>query len=139
MNKTLKWILIVLGILLGLALIAAVVFHALGVSRFGYMPYGVDRFDRFGSFDRYYGRMPMMGMFPMLGFGLLRGFFGLGILALAVVGVVLLVRNGRTSRAAKAAAVPAVEAPAAPEKVCVKCGAKLEPDWVACPHCGKKQ
>ena len=73
MNKTLKWILIVLGILLGLALIAAVVFHALGVSRFGYMPYGVDRFDRFGSFDRYYGRMPMMGMFPMLGFGLLRG------------------------------------------------------------------
>ena len=136
MNKTLKWILIVLGILLGLALIAAVVFQALGMSRFGYMPYGLDRFDRFGSFDRYYGYMPMMGMFPMVGFSLLRGGFGLGILALAVIGVVLLVRNGH---AAKPAAVPTVEAPAAPARTCAKCGSTLEAGWVACPHCGKKQ
>jgi disulfide bond formation protein DsbB len=136
MNKTLKWILIVLGILLGLALIAAVVFQALGMSHLGYSLYGVDRYDRFGSFDRYYERMPMMGMFPMVGFSLLRGGFGLGILALAVIGVVLLVRNGH---AAKPAAVPTVEAPAAPARTCAKCGSTLEAGWVACPHCGKKQ
>lgn len=146
MNKTLKWILISLGILVGLLIIAALVFHAFAFNsgRMGmyFNPNGLDRdFDR-GL--RTFGRMPMMGLMPLMGFGLLRGFFGLGILALAVIGVVLLIRNGKTHEAAKtASAQPAVvETPdvaAEPVRTCKKCSKVLQSDWAVCPYCGKKQ
>lgn len=146
MNKTLKWILISLGILVGLLLIAMVVFHFVGFGRgnYGTLPYDLDRGGLYGRDLRTFGRMPMMGLMPLMGFGLLRGFFGLGILALAVIGVVLLIRNGKTHEAAKtASAQPAVvENPAAaaePERTCKKCSKVLQSDWAVCPYCGKKQ
>jgi hypothetical protein len=101
-------------------------------------PYGLDRD---GNFDGYYRnfpgirRMPMMGMMPFMGLGILRGVFGLGVLALAVIGVVLLVRNDKARRSA---VVPAVTPPE-PLRTCKYCAKPLEIEWVACPHCGKKQ
>lgn len=146
MNKTLKWILISLGILVGLLIIAALVFHAFAFNsgRMGmyFNPNGLDRdFDR-GL--RTFGRMPMMGFMPMMGLGLLRGVFGLGILALAVIGVVLLIRNGNAKHAEKMAAAQtaAPETPVIaqePEINCKKCGKTLQKDWAVCPYCGKRQ
>jgi hypothetical protein len=146
LNKTLKWILISLGIVLGLLLIAMVVFHSFagGYSRFSASdeytrPF--NRMDRFEDFQRPFGgthRMPMMTVMPMMAFGLIRGILGLGILALAVIGVVLLVRNGR----AKQVAPPVPEVPASivePARHCRHCSREINTDWVACPYCGKKQ
>jgi len=146
MNKTLKWILISLGILLGLALVAMVVMHSIGFGGLrGGMMYDLDRtpygLDRDGNFDGYYRnfpgirRMPMMGFMPLMGMGILRGVLGLGVLALAIVGVVLLVRNDKARRAA---AVPVVT-PQEPQRTCKYCAKPLDTEWVACPHCGKKQ
>ena len=146
MNKTLKWILISLGILVGLLIIAMAVFHFAGFERGYYntLPNGLDRGDLYGRGLRTFGRMPMMGLMPMMGFGLLRGVFGLGVLALAVIGVVLLIRNGKTHEAAKTAAAQpeVVETPAAvaePERTCKKCSKVLQSDWAVCPYCGKRQ
>lgn len=150
MNKTLKWILISLGILVGLLIIAAFVFHAFALNsgRMGMyfnsdqFPNGLDRgFDR-GL--RTFGRMPMMGFMPMMGLGLLRGVFGLGVLTLAVIGVVLLIRNGKVKDAGKVAAAQttAPETPVVepePEINCKKCGKSLQTDWAVCPYCGKRQ
>jgi len=148
MNKTLKWILISLGILVGLAIIASVVFHvfAFGGGRTGMMfnydrlPNGLDREGNFGGLNRNLGRMPMMGFMPMMAFGLLRGILGLGVFALAVIGVVLLVRNGKAKRDAQSVAAPLVpSATPAVEKSCKHCGKTINEDWIVCPYCGKKQ
>lgn len=146
MNKTLKWILISLGIVLGLLLITAVVFHSFagGYNRLGTQdeytrPF--NRMDRFEDFQRPFNgfhRTPMMKFMPMMGFGLIRGILGLGVLALAVIGVVLLVRNGRV----KQVAPPVTVVPGSvmePAKHCRHCSREINPDWVACPYCGKKQ
>lgn len=139
MNKTLKWVLVGLGMAVA-AFLVTMMF--IGFHRGGYsMMFGIDNY---GRGLRTFGRMPMMGLMPLMGFGLLRGFFGLGILALAVIGVVLLIRNGKTHEAAKtASAQPAVvETPAAaaePERTCKKCSKVLQSDWAVCPYCGKKQ
>ena len=146
MNKTLKWILISLGILVGLALIAMVVMHLIGFGGLrGSMmydidrtPYGLDRDGNFGGYTRNFpgiNRMPMMGMMPLMGLGILRGVLGLGVLALAVIGVVLLVRNEKARRTAVVPVVP----PQEPQRACKYCAKPLETEWVACPHCGKKQ
>lgn len=144
MNKTLKWILISLGILVALAIIASVVFHAFAFSggrtgmMFNYdrMPYGLDRDGNFGGFSRDFGRMPMMGFMPIMAFGFIRGIFGLGILALAVIGVVLLVRNGKAKRDLQSADTTPVVPPAAPVvgKSCKHCGKTFNDDWVVCPY-----
>jgi hypothetical protein len=133
MNKTLKWILIGLGI--------AIVAFLLAMVAFGFHRGGFAMMRGYGDFDglnRGYGRLPMMGFMPMMAFGLLRGIFGLGILALAVIGIVLLVRNHRAKKAVPVAPVTP-ETPAQPEKLCAKCGQPVQPDWKVCPHCGKKQ
>ena len=146
MNKTLKWILISLGIVLGLLLIAAVIFHpfAGGDSRFGASdeytrPF--NRMDRFEGFQRPFDgthRMPMMKFMPMMGFRVIRGLLGLGVLALAVIGVVLLVRSNRAKQVAPP--VPVVpESIVEPAKHCRHCSREINLDWVACPYCGKKQ
>ena len=136
MNKTLKWILIGLGIAVAAFLVALCFFvmHRGGFS----MMRGYGDFDRLG---RGFGGFPMMGFMPMMAFGLLRGIFGLGVLALAVIGVVLLVRNDKARRAAKpvdaASVVPATEQEV--ERNCKRCGRHLEEEWAICPYCGKKQ
>lgn len=135
MNKTLKWILIGLGIALAAFVIALAFF---GMHRGGFsMMRGYGDFDRLG---RGFGAFPMMGFMPMLAFGLLRGILGLGVLALAVIGVVLLVRNGKVKRDAQSVAAPVIpSATPAVEKTCKHCGNSLNEDWVVCPYCGKKQ
>ena len=146
MNKTLKWILISLGILLGLLLIAAVVFHSFagGYNRLGasdeYMrPFS--RMDRFEDYQQPFTtlrRVPMMPYMPMIAFGLIRGLLGLGVLALAVIGVVLLVRNGKSKQLAPPVQTVPDEV-AEPKRNCRHCGRDINTVWVACPYCGKKQ
>jgi hypothetical protein len=149
MNKTLKWILISLGILVGLALIAMVVMHLIGFGGLrgsmmydiDHTPYGLDRDGNFGGYSRNFpgmNRMPMRGMMPLMGLGILRGVLGLGVLVLAVIGVVLLVRNDKARRASAVPSAP-VEVPQHSQRTCKYCAKPLETEWVACPHCGKKQ
>ncbi len=123
MNKTLKWILIGLGILAGLAIIAMVVMRG-----FGFHPYLAD--GRFGGgYFMHRGGM-MFGMGLMM---LFRFLVPAGVLALAVVGVIALVR-GR-----KPAPGTPVSAPVEAVKNCPKCGQPVQADWIHCAHCGKKQ
>jgi len=124
MNKALKWILIGLGIAAGAFIIALPIFRmVLNGGRFG-----IGRMGRF---------MPGL-TFPMMGFlSIFRVIIPLGILALAVVGIVLLVRNNRAKRITPTQ--PAQPAAPAVVRNCVKCGKPLQEDWVNCPYCGKKQ
>ena len=128
MNKTLKWILIGLAIAVGAFLIALPVFGmVLGGAR-----YGISHMGRFGS-----GMMLPFGGF----FRLFAGIIPLGVLALAVVGVVLLVRNNRAKNVPMVPpAQPAqpTELPAAP-RVCIKCSRILQAEGEFCPYCGEKQ
>ena len=127
MNKTLKWVLIGLGIAILAFLIALPLFnmHRLGFSMMSRYP-GLDR------------GFPLMRAMPMMAFGLIRGILGLGVLALAVLGVVLLVCSGKSGQVTPPAAVipPSVVVPA---KQCRHCSREINTDWVACPYCGKKQ
>ena len=133
MNKTLKWFLIGLGIALVTFIGAMAVFT---MHRGGYSMMG--GYEDFGRGIREYNRMPMMGYMPMMAFGLFRGIFGLGILALAVVGLVHLIRHGRAKHDATiAAAQPVI--PVEPEVSCQKCGKSLKSEWTNCPYCGKKK
>ena len=127
MNKTLKWVLIGLGIALVVFLVALPLF---GMHRVGFsmMP-------RYSGFDRAF---PFMGAMPMMAFRLVRGLIGLGIFALAVTGVVLLVRSG----SAKKVEPPTPVEPTVivdPVTNCRHCGKEIKVGWVACPYCGKKQ
>lgn len=126
MNKTLKWILISLGILVGLAFLAAAVFML--VRGIGFHPQFTD--------GRFYGRgfFPHGGMMFGMGFLMLgRLLIPAGVIALAVVGVISLIRSKKTT------SVAPVEPPAELLKACPKCGKPVQPDWTHCAHCGKKQ
>jgi hypothetical protein len=122
MNKTLKWILIGLGIALVVFIIATVVFSAV----FMHGTLGLNRLN--------YGFvMPHMRVFPFGGMFLLgRGLFWLVVIGLAVTGVVLLVRSG-SSKSAPPAQLPSQT------KVCQSCGKELHASGEFCPHCGAKQ
>lgn len=136
MNKTLKWVLIGLGIALAAFIVAMLVF---GVRRTGFSMMGERGFNRIGG---RIGGFSMMGFMPMIAFRLFRGLFGLGILALAVFGVVFLVRNNKAKSTNQVATMaPSVEPTPVvePEKLCKHCGKPVNSDWVACPYCGKKQ
>lgn len=121
--KTWKWVLIFLGVFVLAFCVALPIFAMM----FGRVMMGGGIRDGF---------RPMMGG----GFGMLRLFggaiIGLGVLALAVIGLVALVHNGRMhghmhdpmqAHAAAAMATP-----------CPHCGAMLQPGWLACPVCGEK-
>jgi len=127
MNKTLKWVLIGLGIAVLAFLIALPLFgmHRLGFSMMSRYP-GVDR------------GFPLMRAMPMMAFGLVRGVLGLGVLALAVIGVVLLVRGSRAKQIPPPVTV-VPESVVEPGKNCRNCGKEINAEWVACPYCGKKQ
>jgi len=89
-----------------------------------------------GDFDRmpmHRGFLPFGGglfMIPLMGFLCL---FPLGILGLAVYGIIALVNRPKTIPVVEATvAAPVVVAP------CSKCGQPLQDDWTTCPHCGQK-
>jgi hypothetical protein len=132
MNKTLKWVLIGLGIALVAFLIALACFRGFG---FGHPMMGrAGGFER--GFERGFGGFGM-GLMFLMG---LRFLVPLGVLALAVVGIVALARGHKAKKAAAltSAAVQPVVTPE-PEKLCAKCAKPVKLDWVACPYCGKKQ
>jgi hypothetical protein len=130
MNKTLKWILIGLGVALAAFLIAlpifAMVFHRGSVGILGS-----------GIFGRA-GRIMMPVSFFSF-FGFFRVLFPLGLLALAVTGIVLLVRGGKSSRATQPPAPPLPVQPGVEPHVCRKCGQPLYAGGEYCPFCGEKQ
>jgi len=156
MSKTVRWILISVGVVAVLALLAALAF-GMGtrwqrMSSFSGPTWGHPMMDQdwgrpgfdgprdFGRGRMYdnYGRSMMnsrMGAWGMLGGGLFmlgRLVIPLALLGLAVWGVVALVRRGR-----QPAAVPA---PAPVESVstavCGQCSKPVQEGWSHCPYCG---
>ena len=139
MNKTLKWILIGLGITLGVFIIALPIFylarHAGSLADLGrqMMPFRTSTHMPFRSWT--------VVMFPLIGlFGLLRILLPAAVLGFAVYGVVALVRAkpGRTGDATLQTPPPIPAAPAS-DRVCVSCGKPLPGEGEYCPHCGAKQ
>jgi hypothetical protein len=150
-----KWIWTIVVLLIVVVLGAAA--FAVG-SRFGYR----GGFERFGMMERGYNRMqpfnrpllgyraPMGGLFRVLGMALMC-LLPLGILALAVVGGVSLIRGSRSRKSANAVApaapaasvelsTPAVEpaevVSSSVERECASCGKPAQADWKTCPYCG---
>jgi hypothetical protein len=145
-----KWFLIVVGILILLGLISTP-FIMRSVVHPGVIPMmqrgNLDGGPHFrGDFDNSsglrggFGRMPMhrgfmpfgggLFMIPLLGFLCL---FPLGILGLAIYGIVALVNRPKST--------PVVVTPAVVEPMtepCAKCGKSLQADWTTCPHCGQR-
>ena len=171
MKKVWKW---VIGIAVGLVVVAALVgsafllrSHFANVANFRVARPGVQvpgygwderRFD-----DRYPGMMPFgnygwgrgmhMRGFGMMGFGgmglfggLIGGLFSLGILALAVMGIIWLVNQLRRPKmvaapvepVASVAPVVPIEVVAADTHPCPRCGEPVHENWKHCPNCGKK-
>lgn len=127
MNKTLKWILIGLAIVVGAFLVAMPIFM-LGLN------HGALRTGGFG-FSRH---MPGM-MFPFGGlFMLFRMLIPLGIFVLAVFGVIHLVRGKATTTQAMVPPAQSV-APAVDVRQCTSCGKTYESDGEYCPYCGTKR
>ena len=150
MNGFWKWFLIVLGVLILFGLIVSPFIMHSFVNPGGYpmMQRGnLDDGPNFrGDFDDNpylrggFGRMPMHRGFMPFGGGLfmipLMGFlclFPLGILGLAIYGIVALVNRPKST--------PVVVTPAVVEPVtepCAKCGKSLQAEWTTCPHCGQR-
>ncbi len=150
MNGFWKWFLVVVGVIILIGLIATpFVMHS--VSRFGAYPmmqqqYFQDGPSFRGDFDGnpyqregYYG-MPMHhGYIKPFGGFMMIPFFGLfclvsiGILGLAVYGIVALLNRSGSVKTTPMGGV--VENPVQP---CVKCGKPVQDDWSVCPHCGQK-
>jgi len=155
MKKVWKWI---IGIVLGLIVLAALVGAGIMMSRFrgayqvstdgrqGFSNRGNENLP-YGGFDHFRGPgmmgnggwgPGMMGHgFNPLG-GLIGGLFCLAFLALAVMGVIWLVNRLRTHKMVSAPVAAVVETPAALTHPCQKCGEPLQEGWKVCPHCGKK-
>jgi hypothetical protein len=80
-----------------------------------------------------YGMMGPHGMggfgMPMFGFGMV-AMLGWPLLALGLIGlgVLWLFRQPGAS----------ATSPAPTARVCSHCGQPLQPEWIACPHCGEK-
>jgi len=126
MNKTWKWI---LGIVLVLVVIAAFIVVPLVMHNvFGY-GYGLD-------YDRAYG-FPMMGGHGFMPFG---GFMmvGMGLRWLVPLALIGLLAYG-AYRYGKGKAAPVIPPAApAPTATCPKCGQAVQAGWNNCASCGKK-
>ena len=141
MNKW-KWI---IGIALGLVILAVLMGVGFMV-RSNFHGYRAEALDARCLFERGPGIMPYGGFgFHMRGPGMMGrsfmpfgGFFGgllsLGILTLAVLGIIWLVRSLRLPRPVDVSAA----APAVVDNPCKKCGRPIQDDWAICPYCGKK-
>mgnify|MGYP005819056855 CR=1 FL=1 len=152
MNKTLKWILIGLGIVLVVGLIAVSIFFVArnGSALAQSYPYGMPMLRR--RFGMHYGGGFYFGRFRIIG-----GLFGLGILALLVWGIVALARHNRTpmtpppmppantiqNNQSTTPAQPAQPTQSVPPvnqaRVCSNCGKPLPAEAEYCPFCGAKQ
>ncbi len=134
MNKTLKWVLIGLGIALAAFMIALPIFFMI-MNRQGaaMMESGL-----FGRTGRMIIPIPFFSFFSFF-----RVIFPVGLLALVVTGIVLLVRGGRSSSAAQTVVPPLPAAgqvqPEPTQLTCRKCGKPLNPEGQYCPFCGEKQ
>jgi hypothetical protein len=129
MNNFWKYLLLFLGVFL-LAFCVALPLLGFGFGRMG--GYGFN----LGGI----GRMPMMNGIGRSGFGLVGIVFmlfriaiPLVLLALAVVGVVALVRRRSPAPLATAAASPVV----VETEACPNCGRQVQKDWSHCPYCGQ--
>jgi hypothetical protein len=114
MSKFVKGLLIGLGVLVALAVLAAVGFQIYGMATYGRIAAGY----------------PMMGFLPHM-----RGGFGMGWLPwggafgfLFFVALIVLV----------VALILGTAGPRPASRVCAHCGKPLQEGWVACPHCGEK-
>ena len=163
MSKRSKWIwaiaIVLIIVVLGAAAFAAGSWFGFGGrGEFGMMGRGyyghMQPFDRHDyGFRQPYNNYQGWGMGPGIIFGWL---IGLGILALAVVGVVSLFRGRQPRKSAQVSAVaetPEVSASAEaamPEeseagesaepisggRTCAHCGKPAQADWTTCPYCG---
>lgn len=121
MSNVLKWILIVLGGLLVLAVIAGIVFAIFG--GYGYSMMGPG-FRMMQPMRYYYS--PVRTIFGAL--------FGLGVFVLIIVGIVALVgaivRGNRPMQSTTPAPTTATT------RVCSNCGKPAQDEWKTCPYCG---
>lgn len=138
MNKTLKWILIGLGIALVVFFIAMSVFYMLRVAgatdgttwRGGMMPFQGMTPYRSGY------HMPFFGM--MGGFGFFRLLLPLAVIGFAVYGVVRLA-GGKSNRYDAGSSQTPPPLTGETQRACVACGRTLTGEGEYCPHCGAKQ
>ena len=152
MSKTWKWI---IGILVGLLILAALVAVPFGMRQFmgsysaqlpaqgfdrdfsrgfgpGMMGRGGNYYYPHGMMNQGYGFYhPMAYGFGFFAFGILHWIIPLAVIGLAIYGVVALFRR----KPAAPAAVEAVPASASSQS-CGNCGKPLQGDWKNCPYCG---
>jgi hypothetical protein len=151
MNKFLKWILWIIGVLVVVAVLFGIGYFAFTHwNAGGWMMAG--RGENFGDGD---GRLPWRNMpmhpglmrpggrffgFSILGF-ILGGLFRLAILVLIIAGIIALIRY--LTRSYKVVPVAPTTgtttvAAAATEgsKTCPNCGRSVQADWQHCPYCG---
>lgn len=151
MSKTWKWI---IGILIGLLILAVLVAIPFGMHQFasGYTAQfparGLDR--DFGpgmmgrgegNYDWHQGMMggsqgfshPMAYGFGFFAFGIFRLIIPLGVLGLAIYGVIALFKR-RPASIAPAEAVPST--PVVSSRSCGSCGKPAMDEWKNCPYCG---
>lgn len=151
MNKTLKWVLIGLGIALVVFFIALSVFVM-----FGRVAGGVDGSSwrgmmPFQGMMPFRGTMPYQGMTPfrsggyhmpffgmMGGFGFFRLLLPLAVIGFAVYGVVRLA-GGKSNRYGTGTTQTPPPLTGVTERACVACGRALPGEGEYCPHCGTKQ
>jgi len=147
MKTVWKW---VIGIVIGLIVVALVVggvfllrshlpaIASIRVNRPVVQGYGPGRlpFRGAGPGNRGWNMGPRMmgfGMFP-LG-AIFAGLFGIGLLALLVLGIVWLAGGFSNSKTVTTAPMQAAPAPML---TCKHCGKPVQADWRNCPYCGKK-
>jgi hypothetical protein len=145
-----KYLLLFLGILIVVFCVALPIFGMMRMGRtFSFMPMS-------GFTWRGPGMMGHVGLFrmPMFGIG---GLLVLGLIVLAIYGLVSLFRkssrpNATVAQVTNDNAAPATgattisQAPVEPTPAstpntsasCSKCGRAVQTDWVVCPYCGEK-
>ena len=142
MSTRTKWIWTIV-VLLVVVVLGGLAFSAGRWFGYGGMMGGYDRGGYDGRERDYYHMMPYASGFrsPLgwLGMGLgmlLRWALPLGVLALAVVGVVSLIR-GSSAKHTPPAAVQSANATATTVlRECESCGKPAQVDWKTCPYCG---
>ena len=158
MNKTLKWILGAVAVLLIMVVIAGIgylVFSWWGGMHWSmnvreFKPWEDGRVRPWRDMPRF--AVPMMrdiwlpfrwfGFFFPLGM-IFGGLFWLAVIFLSVYGLISLFRGGRTSRQdlppAAPTAHPVDAVPGQPSAMtCANCGQIIQEDWSHCPYCGHR-
>jgi hypothetical protein len=97
----------------------------------GMMPFGNDGWGGRGMRMRGFGGMGLFG-------GLIGGLFSLGILALAVLGVIWLVNRLRKPKVVVAPIAPVASLAPAVTHPCPNCSEPVQEGWKHCPNCGEK-